>query len=306
MLLWKLDARAVLALVARVGWGLVPVLALPLGALVLNAAGWRLSFAPEDGRCYPLPELGKLWLAMEGLNYLVPTGTLGGEVARATMLGEGPPPEVRTASVVTSRFSQTIAQVAFVLAGFVFLVSRLPLVQKAGWITPAAAALLGLLAAGFVAYLLFARRWIPVSGGEPPPGESRGRWLRRIPGRLGVYFGRHPGRFAAAMALFFLAYAWTTIETWLICRFISLPVNVRTALTIEVLSVAVDGLLFIVPAKVGTQELGKTAIFSFLVLPPRSGLAFGIVRHLRELAWAVTGLLVYASRLRRAAGRMLA
>jgi hypothetical protein len=121
-----------------------------------------------------------------------------------------------------------------------------------------------------------------------------------MPERLRFYFGRHPGRFAAAVALFALAYAWVTVEAWLICRLIGLPVDVTTALTIEVLAVAVDGLLFMVPAKVGTQELGKTAIFGLLHLSARSGLAFGIVRHLREVSWASIGLLVYASRLRRA------
>ncbi|TPW18607.1 MAG: hypothetical protein FD126_3378, partial [Elusimicrobia bacterium] len=62
------------------------------------------------------------------------------------------------------------------------------------------------------------------------------------------------------------------------------------ALTIELLSITIDGIFFMVPAKVGTQEGGKTAIFTALGLPPASGFAFGVVRHIRELAWAALGL----------------
>ena len=63
-------------------------------------------------------------------------------------------------------------------------------------------------------------------------------------------------------------------------------------MAIEVLSAAIDSLLFMVPAKVGTQEGGKTAIFATLGLSASAGLAFGIVRHIRELAWAGFGLLL--------------
>ena len=53
-----------------------------------------------------------------------------------------------------------------------------------------------------------------------------------------------------------------------------------------------DGLLFVVPAKIGTQEGGKVAVFAALGLPLLLGLAFGIARHVRELAWAGLGILL--------------
>ena len=66
------------------------------------------------------------------------------------------------------------------------------------------------------------------------------------------------------------------------------------AVTIEVLSVAIDALLFFVPAKAGTQEGGKVLIFHLLGLDPAKGLALGIVRRLRELSWSMVGLIVLA------------
>jgi hypothetical protein len=68
---------------------------------------------------------------------------------------------------------------------------------------------------------------------------------------------------------------------------------------IEVLSITADGILFMIPAKIGTQEGGKVAVFAALGLPVTLGFAFGIARHVRELAWAGLGVLVCCATLRR-------
>jgi hypothetical protein len=300
LLVWKLDIRAVLGIVSRVGWGMLFLLALGIVPPLLNAAGWRLSFEGDAGRAYTFRTLWALWLAMDGVNYLVPTGSVAGEVARATLLGGSPPFEVRAASVLVSRLGQTVAQLAIVLVGLVALVAPLPVLTSYRWITAAATGLLALLVAAAGAYLLFARRLIRAGDGTPRPDEPPDGWLRRTPALLRLYFGRSRARFSAAVVLFAAAYAWNSVETWWICDFIGLPVSVRTALTIEVLSVAIDGLTFIVPAKIGTQELGKVAVFTLLGFPAPFGFAFGIVRHLREIFWAAAGLFLYVLR-RRAA-----
>jgi hypothetical protein len=54
--------------------------------------------------------------------------------------------------------------------------------------------------------------------------------------------------------------------------------------------VLIDGILFFVPAKVGTQEGGKVVLFAALGLSPARGLTVGVVRRIRELAYAGLGL----------------
>jgi hypothetical protein len=66
------------------------------------------------------------------------------------------------------------------------------------------------------------------------------------------------------------------------------------AFSIEFLSNLIDALAFWVPAKIGTQEAGKTAIFAGLGLPPEMGFTLGVIRHVRELTWAGLGLGLYA------------
>ncbi len=302
ILVWKMDLRVVLDIVARVGGRMLLLLPLGLVPPLLNAAAWRLSFSREEGRAYPFATLWSLWLAMDGVNYLVPTGSVAGEVARATLLGGSLPFEARTASVLVSRLGQTVAQLAIVLAGFVVLVAPLPAMASHRWVAAAAAVFLALLTMGIAAYLLFAPRLIRDGDASRRSAGPPDGWLRRTPAELRLYFGRHRARFSLAVLLLSAAYAWNSVEAWWICRLIGLPVDVRTALTIEALSVAIDGLFFIVPAKIGTQELGKVAVFSLLGLPVRFGFAFGIVRHVRELFWAAAGLLVYGARRRKATG----
>ncbi len=309
VLLVRLDARTALGTVAHAGWGILFIFALDLVPQSLNAFGWRLSFAPREARSYGMLELWKLWLSMDGVNYLVPTGTVAGEVLRAAMLSDAHPAEVRSASVVTSRFGHTVAQITVVLAGFVFFVSRVPLVRQHGWIAMASTILLVLVLVAGITYLFFGRRWIAAederedtASGAPntepntaPNDAPMARGLFRATSRtLRDYFAHCRLRFAGSVVVFSVTYLWGAFEAWWICRLIGVPVDVATALTIEALSIAIDGALFLVPAKIGTQELGKTAIFSMLGLPLTAGLAFGIVRHIREFFWAITGFSIYS------------
>jgi hypothetical protein len=66
------------------------------------------------------------------------------------------------------------------------------------------------------------------------------------------------------------------------------------ALALEVGSVVTDGILFFVPAKVGTQEGGKVLLFAMLGLDPARGLTVGVVRRIRELTYAGLGLAILA------------
>lgn len=274
---------------AGVGWRILPVMLLEGVALALNALGWRLSFPPEAARSYGFVELARLWLSMDGINYFIPSGTLGGEVARATMLNDSQASEIRVASVVCSRIAQTIAQTSFVLLGIVLLVADVPAVKALGWLVPTAWAVLATLIGGAAAYLFLGGR--RKARRETAENGNRWRWLATLSRHLSDYLGSHPGRFGTAILVFAVAYAWRAVEAWWLCRLIGVPVSAVTAMTIEVLSCAIDGVFAWVPAKIGSQELGKTSIFALLGLPLGAGFAFGVLRHVREIVWAALGLL---------------
>jgi hypothetical protein len=293
VMLWNLDVHAVGRAISNVGWGLLFLLAIAIFPEFLHSIGWRLAFPPETSSSYGAGELLKLWVAGEGVNYLVPSATIAGEVTRVAMLNDSHPADVRAASVVVARIAGTTGQITYLLAGFALVLSRLPLMKAHAWIGTTASALLSLLLFAIAVYALIGWRWIGSPTISADSATTRDRWLRAVPDHLRAYFGSHPGRFVAAVCAATCAYAWGAVEAFFICRFIGVPVSAATAMAIEVLSVAIDGVLFLVPAKVGTQELGKTAIFSILGLPLSAGFAFGVVRHVRELFWALSGFVVY-------------
>ena len=301
-LLWKLDAREVLKIALGVGWGFLLILPQEGFCHLFNAAAWRLAFPEAKAARFKLGELWLLRVLGDSLNYLTPSANIGGEVARALMLHHEGTAEERASSVVVAKFTQIAAQAGFLLLGFVFVVSAY-LPASPHWVRARLAAswMLTFSVGAYLVYSLWGRHWIREAGIEEF-AEKKLWGFGRVPWHLRMYFRRHPGRMGGSILLFLAAYFWSSIEAWLICRFIGLPIAWRMAMAVEVLSIGIDAVL-LVPAKIGTQETGKTAVFVLLGLPPASGFAFGLIRHVRELSWALAGMSVMAWAPRLAAYR---
>jgi uncharacterized membrane protein YbhN (UPF0104 family) len=139
------------------------------------------------------------------------------------------------------------------------------------------------------------RRLSRRTGGVAPGAARSGHWLaalKDMPRQCLEFVRFHPGRFAASVCFFMAGYAWCILEAWWTCLFIGTPVALATAAGIEILSNLANGVFFMVPAKVGTMEAGAAAIFAGFGLSAGAGFAFGVIRHVRELAWAGAGLLL--------------
>jgi len=287
ILVWRADTHAVRVAVLEMGWGIVLVMGQEVVAHLLNTLGWRFAFARDHAAALPFCVLLRLRLAGDALNYLTPSATIAGEYARVAMLGDRLGADIRAASVVVAKSAQTLAQAVFMAAGLALLgagfVIAGPRRSLALWGLG-----LGLLLAMLLIYGSTAVRLGPLRA-----------FLRNAARRLAEFLRDHPGRVMLSTFMFVLAYGWGSFEAYWICRFLGIPVPVFTALAIEVLSVTVDGILFVMPAKIGTQEGGKVAVFAALGLPASLGLAFGLVRHVRELSWAGIGMLLYALSARR-------
>ena len=283
VLLWRIDLNAVKVSLLHVGWGMALVLSQEVVAHALNGCAWRFAFTPESARRVSLGELIRLRVAGDAINYLTPTATIGGEVARTMLLSDACGGEARAVSVVTAKATQTLAQAFFITAGLIFIAKEWVGLATARWTLAGAGV-------GLAAVMLVARRLN--EGNEDGCGSAAGIGL--------VGFVRsHPERVALSTLLFALAYAWGALEAYWICRFLLHPVSPAAAFAIEVLSITIDGLLFVVPAKIGTQEGGKVVAFAALGLPTSLGFAFGVVRHVRELVWAAVGILLYGVAIRR-------
>lgn len=294
--LWRLvGITTVVANLRLVGWGIIPIVLQECLAYFANTLGWLAAFA-RPRPPIRLPQLLAARIAGDAVNYVTPTASLGGEFVRTRfLLGQAEGTSI-VASVAVAKLSQTIGQIAFIIVGLAVSLHDTPLPStiRLGLMGGLAAcsALAGALVlvqrrGMFAPLLRLAQRW-----GWQGHAPELTRRLRHLDAEIAQFHRNAHGAFFLSAASFFVGWALGALEIYLILWFLGVPITVHRALTIEVLSVAIDGMLFFVPAKVGTQEGGKVLIFTILGLDPGKGLALGMLRRIRELTWALIGLFI--------------
>ena len=294
-LIRELGASTVLANLRLVGWGMIPIILQESVSYLANTLGWLAAF-PEPRPAIPLTYLVQARMAGDAVNYVTPTATLGGEFVRTRLLRGRASNTSIVASVAVAKLAQTVGQIVFVIVGLAIVLDDTPMPEATRY---------GLLAglAGFSALVfglifvqrrgMFAPLWRLFERlGLPARAPEFTRRLQRLDDEIARIHANANDAFLVSSASFFVGWCMGVVEIYLILWFLGVPVSVHRALTVEVLSVAIDGMLFFVPAKAGTQEGGKVLIFTILGLDPAKGLALGIVRRIRELTWASIGLMI--------------
>jgi uncharacterized protein (TIRG00374 family) len=295
-LLYRIGLGVIADSLKRVGWGFIAVLALETVVVLFTTLGWRQTLSRPG--LVPLRALLGMRLAGDGVNALAPAAVVGGELVRAGLLSRYMPAAQALGSVGLAAMSQFLGQVLFLGVGAILV--------RGGTLQPRLR-LLGLALLAFFVIFVTVLRWIARRPRDTPGRFGRLRtWLARVlPGRfLREGFGRdleeqvfgavrdRPGRLALSVLSFFAAWLVGVGEVVLVLFLLGAPVAAATALSIAVLAVLVEGVLFFVPARVGVQEGGLYAIFLALGLDPVLGFTLGLVRRLRELTWGLAGLLV--------------
>jgi len=294
-LIRELGPSHVLANLSLVGWGMVPIIGQEAVAFLANTMGWFAAF-PTPSPPISFRQLLAARIAGDAVNYVTPTATLGGEFVRTRFLRGYATDTQLVASVAVAKLGQTIGQIAFVIVGLAIILDDTPLPAP---IRHGILAGLAAFSAMAIGLLLAQRRgmFTPIVRlaqrlGLPARAPEFMHHLQHLDDEIARFHGNGNGAFVLSSASFFVGWAMGVVEIYLILWFLGVPVSVHRALTIEVLSVAIDGMLFFVPLKAGTQEGGKVLIFTLLGLDPAKGLALGILRRIRELTWASIGLLI--------------
>jgi putative membrane protein len=296
-LIRELGVRDVLANLRLVGWGIVPIVLQESLAYLANTLGWMAAFS-SPRPAIPLAQLLAARVAGDAVNYVTPTASLGGEFVRTRFLrGQGTSTAI-VASVAVAKLSQTVGQISFVIIGLAVVLDDTPLpagvrhglLLGLGAFSALVIGLIFVQRHGMFAPLLRAAQRLGLSARAP----ELTRRLQHLDEEIARFHGAANGGFFLSTAGFFTGWALGVVEIYLILWFLGVPVTVHRALTIEVLSVAIDAAFFFVPAKAGTQEGGKVLIFTVLGLDPAKGLALGILRRIRELTWASLGLLIWS------------
>ena len=110
------------------------------------------------------------------------------------------------------------------------------------------------------------------------------------------FHDEHGGWFAAGIGLCFLGWCGGAVETWIVLRRLAPGSGWARALGVEALQVVAVTMLLFLPGRIGGAEGVRTGICVLLGLTPAQGVAYGLVRRAREIAWALPGLVVILAR----------
>jgi glycosyltransferase 2 family protein len=294
LLVWRTGWASVQANLAAIGWRFFGLTALYLAAEIAFVLAWRAVMEPRPPLS-SLPELLRIYLVGNSLNYLAP-GSVAGEPVRARMLRGRLETSSAIASVTIFKHAHLLSQAFFVATGLSVALVSFDLPAAARW--SAGASLVVLCG------LLVLMTWALQKGSFGPiiSGLARFRPLSKRLERFRepafalddvirrFYAHRHVDfLFAAGWAL--VGWCGGLLETYLVLRMLAPGRGWETAFAVESLAMLLNNMFLFVPGRAGTAEAVRTGVFVLLGMPASTGVAYGLVRRTRELLWVLPGLL---------------
>ena len=270
------------------GWRSLLV-CLPFGLIMaVDTLGWRYAFAYDR---VPFLRLMAARVAGEAVNVVTAVAPVGGDAIKVWFLRPHVPYRESIASVIIAKTTITLSQTIFLLVGVVaavWLAVDARLVRAMLWLLLVeligSGGFLAVQVAGFVsrgARLLARFKKLQALAAAENLDRTLQSFYRREWRRFGLSVGCH-----------LLGWLMGALETWLFLYVLQIPASVTTALVIETLGSAVRFATFFVPGSLGALEGANAAAFAALGLGAPAGLAFSLLRRLRQVAWIALGVLV--------------
>lgn len=286
-------------------WPAIPVMVLiEACAKVANALGLRRVMARE-GRGVPFREVLRLTLEAEAVNYLLPTASLGGDALLARGLTRRGALSDGVVAVAAASSAQSAAQFLLVLAGSALALAATPVPPG---LRPAVWAVMGLsllivcvisavMVEGVFVFLSSVLRRLHI---QVRYLYERRHRIAALDARLREVLRDRPGDLALSFFFYGCGWAVSAAEIFVALSLMGAAFRWPQALAIHALSVFIDGVVFFMPARAGSQEGGKILAFTAVGLPGGAGLTFGLLRRAREIIWALLGYALLARRPRDA------
>ena len=270
--------EALTAAARALGWRSLLV-CLPFALIMaVDTLGWRYAFAYDR---VPFLRLMLARIAGEAVSVSTAVASIGGDAIKVWFLRPHVPYRESVASVIIAKTTITLSQALFLLMG---VVAALALAVDARLVRAMLWLLLAVQLAGFVsrgARLLERFKKLHALAAA----ENLDRTLQR-------FYRREWRRFALSVGFHLLGWIMGAFETWLFLRVLQIPASLTTALVIETLGSAVRFATFFIPGSLGALEGANTAAFAALGFGAQAGLAFSLLRRLRQVVWIGLGVLV--------------
>jgi uncharacterized protein (TIRG00374 family) len=288
---------SIVADLARIGPGVLIILALEFVGHAFNTLGWWFTL-PRNQRAGTYGWLFWIRTAGQAINESTPAASLGGEPAKIVLLRSRLSTGAAAASLLATKVSFCSAKLIFIMAGMALVWSRLALSRNLS---------LALLAAFIVmatGIALFAVVQMCGIGSRTVKALHRVglpvRWIARIESslhdvdlHLRDFYRARTGDFLRAMGAHAFAFACGVLQILLLVTWLGLPFDPAAAFGIEAFAALVALVTFVVPGSLGVQEGGKVLIFTALGLPRSAAMAVGITFRLIAFLDIALGLAAF-------------
>ena len=280
--------------IRRVGWGLVPILALAGLRFVLRAEAWRRCMPPD----VRIPFLRALtaYLSGDAIGNVTPLGLIASEPTKVFLTRHHLATREAVSSLALDVFIYATSAVAMIAIGLVALLGTLSL--PAGWREGILLALVMLGAGVAIAWRMVGGTWDEGRGPRP-------RWRAKLASlRESVRASAAVSRadLTRVFVLHLLFHAGAFVEGYLTLRWLldTVSPTLTEALIFSALDRAIIVLFKFVPFRIGVDEASSSVMAALLGWPSATGVAFAIIKKVRSLAWTGVGLLLIASHPARA------
>lgn len=302
-LVWHIGPARILDAVTGVGLPAILIILLPSVLMYgLEALGWRFTLG-RHAAAVSFWRLFAIRTAGEVVNMTTPTAYVGGEPLKAYLLKKHGVPMVEgLASAVTAKTTMTVAQVGFILLGIglgFWLVGSSGSSTHQVW---AASVSVGLLLFGAAIFVLVQRRGLFTGflGALRRLGirisylEAREEKLRSLDRTILAFYTHDRRGFYLSSGIFFFGWLAEALEVYAILYYLGGPADPLSAIAIGALSVFIKGGTFFIPGSLGAQDGGNLLLLLAFGYSELTGIAFALLRRVRELVWIGIGLLCLA------------
>jgi len=295
-LIYKIGPSVLWHELKLLGWGLAPIILLEGMSNLFHTQGWRHCLSSSH-RSLPFARVLSVLLAGGSINYLTPFAGLGGEVAKGALLASNRTGAQAASAVILDKLFCAIAQLIFVAAGCLALLSKLEM-PRALWLGLVCATIvLGCGIFGFLLVQIYGKlgslvRWAASHGLGGKRAAKAALSMTEVDGELQRFFRTRPLDALLSVSWHFVGTIWGVIPT--LC-FLALTVgpSLPTAGSIVVLGTWFDLVAFALPVDIGVQETTRVLAFRIVGFSSGLGLAYGAARRLQQLFWAGIGLALY-------------
>jgi hypothetical protein len=276
--------------IRKVGWGLLPIVALAGIRFLLRSCAWRLCM-PRDKRL-PLGQTFIAFLAGDAIGNVTPLGMVASEPTKVLLIRHRLATRESIASLAIDNLFYAGSIVAVVILGVVVMLATAPLSLE--WREGALVSLI-VAAAGIVVMLRLLR------GTWREEGKPRPAWRESLAGlrRAVLAFSSEGlGRPLQVFLLDLSFHAVAIFEVFLTLRWLlgDRSPTLAQAIVFEALNRVITVVFKFVPFRVGIDEALSGALAPVMAVQPVAGVTLAVVRKVRNLLWTGVGLLLIAGR----------